>query len=121
MCGRGMWGQKTSSGGGEVQMPTPGPGQPALDARTRGSKESPAGGGGRRVLDVPLAFAAVEGRPESKRAGERQEREDAIDVDADPPPPPVGWHLFYPSAPDRGTQDGCQRIGVGKEESSRPG
>ena len=51
-------------------------------------RESPAAGGGVRVPDVPLAFAAVEGRPGSERTGERQEREDVIDVDAEPPPPP---------------------------------
>ena len=36
-----------------------------------------------------------------------------------PPPPPVGRHLLYPSAPHRGAPDGCGRVGLGKEESSR--
>ena len=38
-----------------------------------------------------------------------------------PPPPPLGSHLFYPSPTNRGTQDGCGRLGLGKEEGSRPG
>ena len=37
---------------------------------------------------------------------------------APPPPRPIGRHLLYPSAANRGTPDGCGSIGLGKEESS---
>ena len=37
-----------------------------------------------------------------------------------PPPPPVGRHLLYPSAPDRGTPDGCRRVGL-RGGGGRPG
>ena len=38
-----------------------------------------------------------------------------------PPPPLVGGGLLYPSAPHRGTPDGCGRVRLGKEESSSTG
>ena len=78
--------------------------------------EIPVRSGDARGPDVPQAFAAVQGRPGSERAGGRREREDVIDVDAEPPPPPLGRHLFHPSPPDRGAPDGC-RVGLGKEEA----
>ena len=56
-------------------------------AGTEGARESPDRTADWRVLDVPLAFAAVQGRPGSERTGARREREDAIDVDVEPPPP----------------------------------
>ena len=99
-----MWVQRKSSGVGGMQKPPPSPVQTAADKMTGGgggeggpasgggpkrSGESPDRSGDARVLDVPLAFAAVQGRPGSERAGGRWEREDVINVDAEPPPPPA--------------------------------
>ena len=85
------------------------------------SRESPAVGRGARIPSVPLAFVAIEGSPGFERASECQGRDDVIDVYAEPPPPPVGRHLFYSLAPNLGTQDGCGRVGLRKEEGTRPG
>ena len=62
--------------------------QPAGGGGPKRSGESPVRSGDARVPDVPLAVAAVQGRPGSERASGRREREDVIDVDAEPPPPP---------------------------------
>ena len=67
-----------------------------------------------------MASAAVKGRLGYEREGERQRRKGVIDV-AGEPPTPFGRHLFYLWAPNRGTQDECGRVGLGKEEGSRPG
>ena len=87
-------------------------------AGTERDKESPNRSGDATVLDVPLAFVAVQRRPGSERASGHRGRENVIHVDAEPP---VGRHPLYPSAPNRGTPDGCGRVGNGKEESSRTG
>ena len=62
--------------------------QPAGRGGGESSRESPAAGGDARITSVPMALVAVEGRPGSERAVERQGRDDLIDVDAEPPPPP---------------------------------
>ena len=122
-----------------MQKPQPSPVQTAADEMTAGG-----GGGGEKTANLPggavalrevesapteagtrgsrTAFAAVQGRPGSECAGGRREREDIIDVDAEPPPPPrVGNRLLYPLSSDRGTPDGCGRAGLWKEEDSRTG
>ena len=81
--------------------------------------EPPAAGGSARIPSAPLAFAVVEGCLGSERGGEHQGGEEVIDVNAKPPPP-VSSHLFYPTPPHRGTEDGCGRVCFGKEEGSRP-
>ena len=141
VCGKRMWVQKKTSGAGGMRRQPPSPRQTAVDGTKGGElgdghparegggcgiqrgRESPDKSGDARVPDVPLAFAAARGRPGSERIGGRREREDVIDVDAEPPPPTttIGTHLFYSPVPNRGTPDGCGHVGVGKEESSRTG
>ena len=67
--------------------PEHGDGQPSGQGGGERRGESLAVGGSARIPSAPLAFAAVEGCPGSKRGGEHQGREEVIDVDADPPPP----------------------------------
>ena len=64
-----------------------GDGQPAGAGGGESGRESPAGGRGARVPEVPLAFAALDGLPGSEHAGERSEREDVIGLVLSPPPP----------------------------------
>ena len=93
-------GPEEDLGGGRMQMQATSPkavrkglqeqedGQPAGRGAGESSRENPAIGRGTRITSVPLAFAAVEGRPGSELVVERQERDDVIGVDAEPPLPP---------------------------------
>ena len=83
-CGQRMWVQKKFSRRGEMQKPPPSRVQTATDEMKGGGEETarlPGGGGPQRsgespvrsgdarVPDVPVAFADVQGRPGSERAG----------------------------------------------------
>ena len=82
--------REDGGGGGGDSQPTGGGGP-----GRRG--EIPVRSGDASVLDVPLAFAAVQGPLGSECAGGRREREDVIDVDAEPPPPPAHRQAPRPS------------------------
>ena len=107
VCGRGMWGQKKTSGGGGVQMLAPGPGQTAVRARTGGSKGvaslpggvaeraverilPEAGARGSRMSLCPLQPSRDDQGPSVQESAKRETTSSTSTLSPPPPPPSVG-------------------------------
>ena len=115
-------------------MQAPDSGQIAVSAGTGGSKEiaslpgglveravervpPEAGTRGSRMSLWPFRVSRGHQGPSVQESAKREMTSSTWTLN---PPPPVRRHLFYPWAPNRGTQDGCGRVGLGKEENNRP-